>query len=418
MNNKTKAIIAFSILSILLIGIRIWVYFDANQNRGTIEEARIELYGESHGIKQFYDVEFQAWKECYEQEGMRDLFLELPYYTAEFLNVWMKEDTDDILNQTHADSEGTASYTSDYVDFFKRIKKECPETIFHGTDVGHQSETTGMRYLAYLEENGLKDSEKYKLAQENIKQGEEWYQRQDPVDWDWREEKMIANFIWAYDAIGQTKIMGIYGSLHTNITDSELMAGALKAHYGDIIHTTYVANEIIYPSPYQFGFSYVGLIFLLMLFIPNIIWTKHQPKDYEKYVTNENKVLVVFEKIGQVLVTGIVLIFTDFNPKIIWVPSGGVHVPARMLYLILALVFMVLYECYWMRYFRSEKTMKDFYSSFAWIPLAGATLPVIAFILLGLFGDNMLLVGATVLLGIGHIGIHRGHAREAMEFEE
>ena len=29
----------------------------------------------------------------------------------------------------------------------------------------------------------------------------------------------------------------------------------------------------------HFGFSYVGLIFLLMLFVPNFLWTKHRPKD-------------------------------------------------------------------------------------------------------------------------------------------
>ena len=33
----------------------------------------------------------------------------------------------------------------------------------------------------------------------------------------------------------------------------------------------------------HFGFSYVGLIFILMLMVPNLIWTKNQPKDYEKY---------------------------------------------------------------------------------------------------------------------------------------
>lgn len=42
----------------------------------------------------------------------------------------------------------------------------------------------------------------------------------------------------------------------------------------------------------RFGFSYIGLIFLLMLFFSNIIWTKHKPKDYEKYVVNENKVFL------------------------------------------------------------------------------------------------------------------------------
>jgi len=29
------------------------------------------------------------------------------------------------------------------------------------------------------------------------------------------------------------------------------------------------------------GFSYLGLIFLLMLTIPNLIWTKNQPQNYD-----------------------------------------------------------------------------------------------------------------------------------------
>ena len=65
----------------------------------------------------------------------------------------------------------------------------------------------------------------------------------------------------------------------------------------------------------HFGFSYMGLIFLFMLFIPNLIWIKHKPKDYEKYEKNENKILLCFEKVGQILVISISLIFTDFNIK-------------------------------------------------------------------------------------------------------
>lgn len=41
------------------------------------------------------------------------------------------------------------------------------------------------------------------------------------------------------------------------------------------------------------GFSYIGLIFLLMLTIPNTIWSKNKPKDYEKYEKNENKILLL-----------------------------------------------------------------------------------------------------------------------------
>ena len=47
------------------------------------------------------------------------------------------------------------------------------------------------------------------------------------------------------------------------------------------------------------GFSYIGLIMLLMLFIPNFIWTRNQPKDYDKYAKNENKFLLALERIGQ-----------------------------------------------------------------------------------------------------------------------
>ncbi len=153
----------------------------------------------------------------------------------------------------------------------------------------------------------------------------------------------------------------------------------------------------------NFGFSYVGLIFLIMLFIPNIIWAKNKPKDYDKYAKNENKVLAVFEKIGQVLVTALSLIFSDFNINKISVWS---------IILLIAFLLMVLYEIYWIRYFLSEKTMKDMYSSLLFIPVAGATLPVLAFLLLGVYGKNIFLIISTIILGIGHIGIHLQHKKE------
>ena len=153
----------------------------------------------------------------------------------------------------------------------------------------------------------------------------------------------------------------------------------------------------------NFGFSYVGLVFLIMLMLPNIAWTKNQPKDYEKYVVNENKVLLALERIGEVLVSCAALIFADFNfrPWSSW-----------SWWLVLSFVLMVLYEIYWIRYFRSEKTMEDFYSSILGIPVAGATLPVLAFLSLAVYGKNIILGGAVLILGIGHIGIHLMHKKE------
>lgn len=46
----------------------------------------------------------------------------------------------------------------------------------------------------------------------------------------------------------------------------------------------------------HFGFSYMGLLFLALLIIPNLIWTRHQPRDYDKYVGNENRLLGIYGK--------------------------------------------------------------------------------------------------------------------------
>jgi hypothetical protein len=71
---------------------------------------------------------------------------------------------------------------------------------------------------------------------------------------------------------------------------------------------------------------------------------------------------------------------------------------------------MLLYEAsWWLRYFHSPKTLVDFYSSFLGIPMAGATLPVLGFLLLGIYGKIIWLILSVIILGIGHIGIHLHH---------
>ena len=151
----------------------------------------------------------------------------------------------------------------------------------------------------------------------------------------------------------------------------------------------------------HFGFSYVGLVFMLMLIVPNLIWTKYQPEEYD--FKDENKVLLVFERVGQVGVTGAALVFSDFN---IHGWSGW------SFWLIAAFVLMILYECWWIRYFKSNRTWKDFYNSFYGIPVAGAILPVVAFFFLGIYGRVSWLIVSVIIFGIGHIGIHLQHRRE------
>ena len=100
----------------------------------------------------------------------------------------------------------------------------------------------------------------------------------------------------------------------------------------------------------HFGFSYIGLIWLIMLIVPNMIWSKNKPKDYEKYVVNENKFLLTLERAGEFIVSPVALLFSDFNFK-------GFNFWAVVF--VLSFLCMALYEGFWTRYFLSEKTMKD-----------------------------------------------------------
>ena len=153
----------------------------------------------------------------------------------------------------------------------------------------------------------------------------------------------------------------------------------------------------------HFGFSYIGLIYLIMLFVPNIKWAKNKPKDYDQYVKKENRILLAFERTGEIISSALVLVFSDFNLHrwTLW-----------SLWLVASFLLMILYELYWLRYFKSEKTMRDQYCSFCGFPAAGASLPVAAFFLLGIYGINIWLIIAAIILGIGHIGIHLAHEKE------
>ena len=153
----------------------------------------------------------------------------------------------------------------------------------------------------------------------------------------------------------------------------------------------------------HFGFSYTGLAFLIMIFIPNLIWSKNKPENYDIYAEKENKALLISERAGEVSVTALILSFSDFNPQ-------GAN--PWLLWLIAAFALMVLYEIFWVRYFKSERTMKDFYTGILGVPVAGATLPVISVLLIAVYGKNPFLFAAGAVLGVGHIGIHICHKKE------
>lgn len=162
----------------------------------------------------------------------------------------------------------------------------------------------------------------------------------------------------------------------------------------------------------HFGFSYVGLVYLAMLFIPNIIWARNKPRGYDESAP-ENRTLLALERAGECLVCVLALVFSDSNIR--WDTDSFFP---DILFLIVSFIFMLMYEVFWVRYFRSGRRMRDFYSGLLGIPVAGASLPVIAFFFLGIYARNGFLLAAVIVLGIGHIGIHLCHRKEALGGQE
>lgn len=207
------------------------------------EGQKIYLYGEMHSNKMHLEEELKLIEKHY-NEGVRDLFTENSIAGAEYLNMWMKEKDNKILDELMKDIEGTAAGTALTRKFYIKIKEKFPEIVFHGTDVSHQYFSTGSRYLEYLKADGG-SKEKIKLVEENNEQGKVFStkKREEERDfWKYREEKMIENFKKAYERLGNKSIIGIYGGAHIDIsegnvwrneTDNILMAEKLKKVYGE-----------------------------------------------------------------------------------------------------------------------------------------------------------------------------------------
>ena len=94
-NKKSRLteILAFGIVIIIVTSALAMDALEPTTDVFPNERTMISLYGETHGYKKCYDTELEEWRRFYD-EGCRNLFMELPCYSAGFLNVWMHEDSD------------------------------------------------------------------------------------------------------------------------------------------------------------------------------------------------------------------------------------------------------------------------------------------------------------------------------------
>lgn len=152
----------------------------------------------------------------------------------------------------------------------------------------------------------------------------------------------------------------------------------------------------------QLGFSIVGSAFLLALFIPNIRWAKRQPAGYEELQKRESRVLLVLERVGQVL--------TTCTPLISVCPEGASFPWA--LVLVAAALLMILYEIVRVRYFRDGERLDGMHQPLGPVPVPIASLLIAAFVLLGIWHKSPLAAISAIILAVGQIGIHLGHLHE------
>ncbi|MBQ2551756.1 MAG: hypothetical protein II563_02770, partial [Treponema sp.] len=108
MKQKIKTAVAFALLGAAMLTGLVFVGLDNAADVYPKKETRIMLYGESHGFKEYYDIELDLWKKNYDA-GCRNLFVELPFYTADFLNFWMKENSDELIDEIFVEIKGTLS---------------------------------------------------------------------------------------------------------------------------------------------------------------------------------------------------------------------------------------------------------------------------------------------------------------------
>lgn len=185
----------------------------------TRAERQVLLCGEAHDEAQCKEQELALWRACY-AAGDRDLFLELGAATTELLNRWMRTGDESFWDLVYRNWEGTLSQTELTEDFYRQLRADCPETVFHGIDLEHQYRTTGRFCLALLEKEGRQGTDTYRKVLRSVEQGERFYQGWDgdlfSRDNAYREEVLAENFHGEYEALGRRRVMGIFGAAHTD----------------------------------------------------------------------------------------------------------------------------------------------------------------------------------------------------------
>ena len=132
-------------------------------------------------------------------------------------------------------------------------------------------------------------------------------------------------------------------------------------------------------------FNYIGLIFVALLLIPNIIFAFKNKGEQNK---QNNKVLGIFEQIGRYGS----MIFMIFN--IPYIVFGYYFACGQILYIAINSALMLVYYILWIIFWKKDCLAKS---------LLLSILPSILFIISGVLIVNIPLIAFAIIFAVFHI---------------
>ena len=140
------------------------------------------------------------------------------------------------------------------------------------------------------------------------------------------------------------------------------------------------------------GFSFIGLIITLSIFIVNLTVLFVPPKNIPPDLGGGSIFITILERIGQ---AGCVIIpvlsknaFADINLNI-WA--------------VLIIFCVLIYYALWIRYIIGKGEFYLLFKPLLFIPVPMAIFPVLAFLLTAMLSTSVLLFIAVICLAVGHI---------------
>ncbi len=139
------------------------------------------------------------------------------------------------------------------------------------------------------------------------------------------------------------------------------------------------------------GFSLIGTLIAIAIFIPNLLIVKFPPNNAPKDSKDAGIIFTALERIGQVGCI-VILVISRENFK-----TSTINIWA-----VLMVICILMYYFLWIRYVTKGKEYKLLWDSLYFIPIPMAFFPVGAFLFAAILGKSIWLGILVIFLGIGH----------------